>query len=203
MLQPDFRELLGSWQPDQVIREPWAASAAPSRVERMLDTDVHTYLPDDLLVKMDIATMAYSVEGRSPFLDHELMEFCAALPYDLKLRGMTGKVLLKSALRGIVPDDVLDRPKMGFGVPLARWFREDLRSMPAELLLPSDSRVHAYVRPDAIRRMISDHHAAVADHSLRLWVLVQLESWHREVVESPLSSTQPSESVRLKAEVPA
>jgi len=203
MLQPDFRELLGSWQPDEVIREPWAASAAPSRVERMLDTDVNTYLPDDLLVKMDIATMAYSVEGRSPFLDHKLMEFCAALPQDLKLRGMTGKVLLKSALRGIVPDEVLDRPKMGFGVPLARWFREELRSMPGELLLSSDSRVHAYVRPDAIRRMISDHHAAVADHSLRLWVLVQLESWHREVVESSLTPTGPSESVRLNAEVPA
>ena len=126
MLQPDFLASLGSWHPYEVIGQPWAASTAPSRVERMLDTDVNTYLPADLLVKMDIATMAYSVEARSPLLDHELMEFCAALPHDLKLRSTTGKVLLKSAFRGIVPDAILDRPKMGFGVPLAAWFRDEL-----------------------------------------------------------------------------
>jgi asparagine synthase (glutamine-hydrolysing) len=199
MLQPDFRESLGPWRPEEVMADAWGLSTAPSRIERMLDTDVNTYLPGDLLVKMDTATMAYSVEGRSPFLDHKLMEFAAALPHDLKLSGMTGKVLLKSALRGVVPDVILDRPKMGFGVPLAPWFRDELRSLPAEILLASDSRVHAYVRPDAIMRMISDHHAAVADHSLRLWVLLQLEFWHREVVESPLGSGEPSESVRVNA----
>ena len=93
----------------------------------MLETDVNTYLPGDLLVKMDIATMAYSVEGRSPFLDHRLMEFARTCPR-LKLHGTNGKVLLKAAFRGIVPDEILDRPKMGFGVPSARWFRNDLRT---------------------------------------------------------------------------
>jgi asparagine synthase (glutamine-hydrolysing) len=186
MLQPDFREATIGWRLEEVIGEPWSASTARSQIDRMLDADVNTYLPDDLLVKMDIATMAYSVEARSPFLDHQIMEFAAALPARLKLRRLTGKVLLKSALRGLLPDRVLDRPKMGFGVPLTRWFRNELRDLPAEMLLGGDSRVHAYVQPAAISELISQHHDGTADHSLRLWALLQLESWHREVVEAPI-----------------
>jgi asparagine synthase (glutamine-hydrolysing) len=189
ILDGDFLATTDTWRPEDVIGEPWHASTARSRVDRMLDTDVNTYLPADLLAKMDIATMAYSVEGRSPFLDHHLMEFAAALPARLKLRGMTGKVLLKSTLRGVLPDEILDRPKMGFGVPLRRWFREEHRDLPGEILMGSDSRVHAYVRPAAIHRLIGEHHAGTADHSLRLWVLLQLELWHREVVEAPLIAT--------------
>jgi asparagine synthase (glutamine-hydrolysing) len=133
-------------------------------------------------VKMDIATMASSVEARSPFLDHHLMEFAARLPARLKLSNGRGKVLLASALRGLLPDAVLDRPKMGFGVPLARWFREELRDLPRELLLDRGSQVTAYVRPDAIERLIAEHVRGDADHSLRLWVLLGLENWHREVL---------------------
>jgi asparagine synthase (glutamine-hydrolysing) len=191
MFQPELLAPIGGWNPENVIGEVWLASTARSRIDRMLDADVNTYLPGDLLVKMDIATMAYSVEGRSPFLDHHLMEFAAALPARLKLRGTTGKVILKSALRGILPDEILDRPKMGFGVPLSRWFRHELRDLPAAILLGSDSRVHAYVKPEAIARLISEHHNESADHSLRLWVLLQLELWHREVVESPRIAAQP------------
>lgn len=185
MLQPEFaREV--AWDPEQIIGEPWRRSRARSRVDQMLDVDVRTYLPGDLLVKMDIATMAYSVEARSPLLDQEIMAFAAALPAELKLRGLHGKILLKAALRGILPDQVLDRPKMGFGVPLASWFRGELRDLPRELLMATDAHSHAYVRPEAIRRMIDEHQAAVADHSLRLWTLLQLEMWHHEVVLSPL-----------------
>jgi asparagine synthase (glutamine-hydrolysing) len=190
MFQPEFLASIDDWRPEDVIGEAWRASSAQSRVDRMLDTDINTYLPGDLLVKMDIATMAYSIEGRSPFLDHHLMEFAAGLPTELKLRGMTGKMLLKSTLRDILPDEVLDRPKMGFGVPLLRWFREELRELPGEVLLGSDTRVHTYIKPEAIAQMIEQHHAESADHSLRLWVLLQLELWHREVVESPIIDRQ-------------
>jgi asparagine synthase (glutamine-hydrolysing) len=186
VLQSQVLQALDGWRPEEVIGEPWRASTATSGIDRMLDVDVNTYLPADLLVKMDIATMAYSVEGRSPFLDHKLMEFAASLPAQLKLHGMTGKRLLKTALREILPQEILTRSKMGFGVPLLHWFRGELRELPREVLLGGDSRVHAYVKPAAIRRMIDDHQAGVADHSLRLWVLLQLEMWHREVAESPL-----------------
>ena len=185
MLQPDFLASTNGWRPEDVLARIWLTSTARSAVDRMLDTDVNTYLPDDLLVKMDIATMAYSVEARSPFLDHHLMEFAAKLPLRQKLQRGTGKVLLKSALRGVLPDEILDRSKMGFGVPLSRWFREELRDLPAEILLGRDARVHTYVKREAIAHMISEHHAGGADHSSRLWTLLQLEFWYREVVESP------------------
>jgi asparagine synthase (glutamine-hydrolysing) len=199
MLQPEFVASTSGWLPEDVLSRIWLTSTANTEVERMLDTDVNTYLPADLLVKMDIATMAYSVEGRSPLLDHRLMEFAASLPADLKLHGVAGKVLLKSALRGYVPDEVLDRPKMGFGVPLARWFREELRDLPAEVLMGADSRVHAYVKPEAIAQMIQEHHHEVMDHSMRLWVLLQLEMWHREVVESPIIAPEAFHSGALDA----
>jgi asparagine synthase (glutamine-hydrolysing) len=192
MFQPEFLGSLEGWRPEKVIGDVWRASRARSHVDRMLETDVNTYLPGDLLVKMDTATMAYSVEGRSPFLDHHLMEFAAALPTHLKLRGMAGKILLKSALRGVLPDEILDRSKMGFGVPLARWFREELRQLPGDVLLGADTRVHAYIKPTAIAQMIDQHHAESADHSLRLWVLLQLEIWHRDVVESKIIEHQAS-----------
>lgn len=184
VMQPGFLAATEDRAPEELVREVWRNSGARSRIDRMLDTDIQTYLPGDLLVKMDIATMAYSVEARSPFLDQELMAFAAELPARLKLRGAAGKVLLKSALRGVLPDSILDRPKMGFGVPLYAWFRNELRELPGELLMASDSRVHAYVRPPAIAELIAQHQAGAADHSLRLWVLLQLELWHREVVEA-------------------
>ncbi len=185
-LQPDFLALTNDRRPEEVVRVPWDASTATSLLDRMLDVDVNTFLPADLLVKMDIATMAYSVEGRSPLLDHRLMEFTASLPAQLKLRGRTGKRLLRSAFRDILPEPILSRSKMGFGVPLSHWFRGELRDLPGEVLLGAGSRVHAYVKPAAIGRMIQEHHDRTADHSLRLWVLLQLEMWHREVMESPL-----------------
>lgn len=189
MMQPDFIASTGDWRPEDVIGGAWQDSTAvESRIDRMLDTDVNTYLPGDLLVKVDIATMAHSVEGRSPFLDHHLMEFAAALAPQMKLHGMSSKRVLKHALRGVLPDEILHRPKMGFGVPLLRWFREELRDLPGEVLLGGDARVHAYLKPEAIRRLISEHHEGTADHSLRLWVLLQLEMWHREVVESPVTA---------------
>lgn len=198
MLAPEFVAATGGWRPDEVIRAPWQASTATSRVDRMLDVDVNTYLPADLLVKMDIATMAYSVEGRSPFLDHKLMEFAASLPAERKLHRMTGKRLLKAAMRDILPDEILSRSKMGFGVPLLHWFRGELRDLPRDVLLSGDSRVHAYLKPTAIQRMIEEHHNGIMDHSLRLWVLLQLEMWHREVAESPVAR-EPASPSRVPA----
>ncbi|HET7421368.1 MAG TPA: asparagine synthase (glutamine-hydrolyzing), partial [Candidatus Dormibacteraeota bacterium] len=123
----DFRAHVG----DQVSPTLAHMRVTPhgSLLDSMLDTDVNHYLPDDLLVKMDVATMAYSLEGRSPFLDHKVMEFMARVPASMKLRGGESKHLLKSALRGTLPDAVLDRPKMGFGAPLGQWLRGSLKEM--------------------------------------------------------------------------
>ncbi len=122
---PEFRQLVGDSIVPDVIGKPWRESTARYPLDRMLDVDICTYLPDDLLAKMDTATMAHSLEARSPFLDHELMQFAAALPPRLKLRGAQKKVVLRAALRGWVPDEILDAPKQGFTVPLDEWFRGD------------------------------------------------------------------------------
>jgi asparagine synthase (glutamine-hydrolysing) len=178
----EFSAELVEDESEGLIAGAWAASEAGS-VDRMLEVDIETYLPGDLLPKMDIATMAHSVEARSPFLDHELMEFAASLPEDLKLDGTGPKRLLKAALRGWIPDEVLDRPKMGFGVPLARWFREELRELPGERLLDRSALDRGYLRGDEIERLIAEHRSGAIDHSLRLWTLLQLDCWHREVLE--------------------
>jgi asparagine synthase (glutamine-hydrolysing) len=184
---PEFLASLDEWEPAESILSAWSAGEG-TVLERMLQVDIATYLPDDLLVKMDIATMAHSLEARSPFLDHRLVEFAASLPPGLKLRGRKSKILLKRALADHLPDDILRRPKMGFGVPLARWFRQDLRDLPREMLLDPGARILRYVRGDAVSRMLDEHLAKTADHSAKLWTLLQLEMWHRHVLESPISA---------------
>jgi asparagine synthase (glutamine-hydrolysing) len=197
LFTPDFAAAVYASAED-FITTAWTRWPASGQIDLMLSTDVQTYLPCDLLVKMDIATMAYSVEARSPFLDHRLMEFAASLPPDEKLRGSAGKRLLKRALRGRVPDEILDRPKMGFGVPLGRWFREDLRQLPADVLLDARALDRGYFRRHEVEVLIDEHRAGSADHSARLWSLLQLEMWHREVVDAPVAADERTDA-RVRA----
>jgi asparagine synthase (glutamine-hydrolysing) len=184
LLNPDFAAEIKDATAERILSAAWDDAPASARLDHMLGVDVATYLPDDLLVKMDIATMAHSVEARSPLLDHHVMEFAAGLSAKQKLKGRTGKHLLKGALRGVVPDEILDRPKMGFGVPLAKWFRNDLRELPAEILLDDRAKGRGYLQVGEVERIITEHRAGASDHSLRLWVLLQLEMWQREVVDT-------------------
>ncbi len=124
-------------------------------LDRTLFVDVMSYLPEDLLVKVDIASMAHSLEARSPFLDHKVMEFAASLPADLKLRGMETKYLLKHTLSDIVPQEILQRRKMGFGVPLDVWFRNDLKEMAYDVLLDQKSIERGYFRKEYALRKCS------------------------------------------------
>jgi asparagine synthase (glutamine-hydrolysing) len=161
----------------------WDASDAGSVVNRLLDVDTQAYLPGDLLVKADIASMAHSLELRSPFLDHRFMEFAAALPGRLKLRGARTKHILKRALEPWLPAEILNRPKMGFEVPLAEWFRTDLRDMPATILLDETARARGMFRPEEVGRLIDEHLDRSANHASKLWALVQLELWIRTYID--------------------
>ena len=160
------------------------AELTPTRpgITGLQQLDLETYLPGDLLLKADLASMAHSLELRSPFLDHEVVSLGLALPDSLKVRGREGKVALRRAFADLLPAEVTARGKTGFGVPLGRWFRSDLREL-AHDLLPSD---RGWFRPEAVRRLLDEHGSGRADHGHRLWCLLMLELWVREHVEAPV-----------------
>jgi asparagine synthase (glutamine-hydrolysing) len=182
LIAPEVREQLQGRAAEDVLLSAWDEVTADNLVDRMLGADIETYLAGDLLPKVDVATMAYSVEARSPMLDHELMEFAARLPIDQKLNDGDSKAVLRSAMRGKLPDEVLDRPKMGFGVPLKHWFRGQLTDLPDEMLLDSAACTAPLLRRERVAELIDEHRDGRDDHSLRLWVLLQLETWCREVL---------------------
>jgi asparagine synthase (glutamine-hydrolysing) len=178
-----YLEVMPPSDPEGLFAEVFAQGDAENSTDAALNTDVQLYLVDDLLVKIDRATMAHSLEARSPFLDHELMEFVATLPPEFKLYGSQKKRLLKAALRGLLPDIILDRPKMGFRVPLARWFRQDLREMTYDILLSARARQRGYFRSEAVAMMLDAHCDGREDHSDYLWDLLVLELWHRAFID--------------------
>jgi len=151
-------------------------------------TDAMTYLPGDILTKVDIATMANSLEGRSPLLDHELVEWALRLPEGMETSWSEGKLVLKTLARKYIPASVIDRPKMGFGIPINDWFAGELLPMARETLLSADARARGLFRPDRVERMLLDHAAGRESHGYRLWALLCLELWFKEVVERPYDS---------------
>ena len=167
----------------RILLEAFAASDAQDFVDAMLDVDVNHYLPDCLLVKVDIATMAHGLEGRSPMLDHEFMEFAASLPVDLKRRGREGKVILRKAARQLLPAEILDRRKMGFGVPLDHWFRGELRGMASDLLLSGAGATRGLFDTRFVRQMLDEHAAGIAPWQDQLWNLLMLEQWFRTFID--------------------
>ena len=187
----EYRPLVDDSGAYDVVAGPWNDASGDALVDVMLEVDVRTYLPGDLLVKVDIATMAYSLEGRSPFLDPELMQLAASIPADQKLRGMEKKVVLRDALRGWIPDEILDRPKRGFMVPLVDWFRDDLRDVAYDTLLDPVAIDRGMFRKEAVRDLL-DRHQAGADNSHPIWTLLMLELWQREFVDrAPEAAAQP------------
>jgi asparagine synthase (glutamine-hydrolysing) len=179
---PAFQEATVGRDSIDLLRRAYEAADA-DLVDAPLGADVSTYLPDDLLVKVDIASMAHSLEARSPMVDHVFMEFAARLPSSLKLRGRTGKYIFRTALRGRLPDAIVDRPKMGFGVPIERWFRVELRELAYDTLLGRAATQRGLFHPGAVRRLLDEHVAGRrAGHSL-LWALLMLELWFERFID--------------------
>jgi asparagine synthase (glutamine-hydrolysing) len=162
--------------------------AAGSLVAGANRADIRTYLPDDLMVKVDVAGMAHGLEARSPLLDHELMEWAAALPETVRMRGGALKSLFKSAMAPYLPRALLYRPKRGFGCPIDRWFRGELKDMAYDVLLSQSARQRGLFRPDYVRRLLDEHCAARFDHQNRLWALLMLESWFRMWIDAPAAA---------------
>ena len=179
----EFKEGLGAKGPLELLKPYLDGHPDMSLLDRLLMADTNTYLPDDLLVKVDIASMANSLEARSPFLDHKLMEFAASLPSEYKMKHFVKKYILKTALKDLIQSKNLHRPKMGFGMPVGSWFRNELKDFLIENLLSEASLRRGYFAPRIIKGMVSEHISARRDHSLQLWTLLMFELWHQRFID--------------------
>ena len=183
LYQPWVREALaGSTSPIAAL-----VSAGLAHLDDPVDLaqwlDYQWYLPGDLLVKMDIASMACSLEARSPFLDHRLIEFCAALPSAVKSDGRSRKIVLREAFRGLLPDTILDRPKQGFSLPLRAWLRGPLAALARDLLVEQPRGVREFFDLAVIRRMLDAHVSGRRNHAHRLWALMLFAQWYRLMID--------------------
>lgn len=169
-----------------LIRKWYQKADGADFLDQTLYVDTKTWLPDDLLVKTDIAGMAYGVELRSPFLDHQILEFAASLPVSYKLRGLKLKNFLKKVFEYELPPAILKRRKMGFGVPLEAWFKGPLRDLARDVLTSERSVKRGYFRPESLKRLYEEHQAGKIDHSSRIWALVMLEYWHRVYMDQQI-----------------
>lgn len=152
-------------------------------LDALLQTDINTYLPGDLLVKVDITSMANSLEARSPFLDHKLMEFAAKLPVEYKIKKYTKKYILKKTIKDLIPKKNIHRRKMGFGVPVGEWLRDGLKGFLCETLLSGRSLQRGYFKPEAIKEIVHLHIEKKKDYTFGLWALLMLELWHQRFID--------------------
>lgn len=183
LLSPEFRQRISQAgnslsDPRELVAAQFGEANTPDLLDQALYADFNTYLPDDLLPKVDIATMQVALEGRSPFLDHELLELTAQIPFALKLKGIDNKKhILKKALEGLVPHEVMYRPKRGFSVPVEKWFRGELKEFLAEQLLSDRANKRQLFNQTAVKDLFEAHVNAKANYSAQLWSLLMLELW--------------------------
>jgi asparagine synthase (glutamine-hydrolysing) len=183
-------ELVGestSIEPQAHFQEYFQSVQDVDPIGQLLYVNTKTYLPGDLLVKTDRMSMANSLEARCPFLDQKLLEFAASIPSALKLRGLTTKYILKKALIGQIPLEIIHRKKHGFGVPIGRWFRTDLKDYVGEVLLSSRALRRGYFKEEILRKLVDDHQSGRRDHGHQLWSLLTFEIWHQVFIDQDVT----------------
>ena len=185
-----YQRLLSSWEhstalvleattPDTAASDRSLLSDIPDMTTAMMTMDALMYLPDDVLVKLDRATMAVGLEGRAPLLDHRVINFAFQLPPSMKIRDGQSKWILREVLHRYVPPELTDRPKTGFDVPIASWLRGPLKAWASDLLDPASLRRQGYVRAEPIARVWRSHQAGLHDHSWELWSVLMFQEWLR------------------------
>ncbi|MEO7539451.1 MAG: asparagine synthase (glutamine-hydrolyzing) [Pyrinomonadaceae bacterium] len=183
MYTPEFEASVAGVDASLLLDKWFARANGTGTLDATLLTDQMTYLPNDLLVKVDIAAMANSLEARSPFLDHNLIEFAASLPEGMKMHSFETKSLLKKVAARLVPREVIYRRKMGFGVPVGKWFRNEMKDFVRGVLLSEKSLKRGIIKPEVIERYVNEHTAAERDHSFQLWTLLMLELWFQRFID--------------------
>jgi asparagine synthase (glutamine-hydrolysing) len=181
---------------DNILNRWFEEAEGRDFLTQMTLVDLASYLPGDILTKVDRASMSVSLEARVPLLDHPLVEFAVGLPGRLKRRDGTGKWILREAIRGLVPDSVFEQPKRGFGVPLGRWFRHDL-SHRLDTLARPDRTVYEYVDRDSVIRLIREHRSGRRDHSQMLWRVLVLDLWLQALARGELAQPLGAAALQL------
>jgi asparagine synthase (glutamine-hydrolysing) len=194
LLSPEVRAMLDPVDPEARMARRFDAWAGLPWASQMMRFDMETYLPEDILTKVDRMSMAHSIESRVPLLDNELIDFAATLPPAFKIRQGRGKHVLKEVAAGLLPPGLVDRTKQGFGVPLGLWFRGRLRELFADTLLSPRAQQRGYFDPRFVTRLVDEHLAGRRDHTLRLWQLVVFERWHQQYLDR---STTPASAPTL------
>ena len=182
---PDVRRSLGHWSAEASLGAQFQRFEALPHHSRMMRFDFETYLPDDVLTKVDRMSMAHSIESRVPLLDNLVIDFAATLPAHLKIASGRRKHILKESVRSLLPPGIIDRKKQGFGVPLGVWFRGGLTGVFSDVLRSPRTRQRGYFDPAFVDRLMDEHLAGRRDHTLRLWQLMVFELWHRQYLDAP------------------
>jgi asparagine synthase (glutamine-hydrolysing) len=183
LFSPAFKSQLAGYSAQEVFNRHAARAGTDDPLALVQYLDLKTYLVGDINTKVDRASMAHSLEVREPLMDHPLVEWLATLPMNLKIRGQEGKVLLKKAMEPRLPNDVLYRPKMGFSVPLARWFRGPLRQRVRDAVLGDRLAATGWFNRPYLEHLVDAHQSGARDYSAPLWTLLMFEAFLRQVVD--------------------
>jgi asparagine synthase (glutamine-hydrolysing) len=187
ILSGDLRRSLRGYSTRDAFVQRFRAVSHLTPLAQMQAVDFETYLPGDILVKADRTTMAHSLESRPPWLDHRLAELACRLPSSFHLRGSQRKLLFKEVMAPLLPEDILKRPKMGFSVPLAEWFRTTLRPSFEDLVLQKQNG--QYLLENSLRKLWKEHQSGLHDHSRKLWNLLMLGAWERKQRSGSMAPT--------------
>jgi len=179
LYSPEFMDSLHGFTPMEEVQPWYAGSDARDPLGRSQDADIHFYMTDDVLVKVDRMSMAHSLEVRSPFLDHRLLEFAAQLPTGLKQNFRQGKLLLRELSRRRLPGSLVGARKRGFSIPAARWLRNELRFTAEEVIFDSNRELNRFLRVETVRQLWNEHQKSHKDHSVLLWGLMMLGLWEK------------------------
>ncbi|MEW6213675.1 MAG: asparagine synthase (glutamine-hydrolyzing) [Nitrospirota bacterium] len=188
VINDDTRKLIGNYDPFSVTRYYYHKADTDDHLSKILYTDLKTYLPGDILVKVDRMSMANSLEVRAPILDHHVIEFAASIPPGLKYNNGEKKYILKQSLERILPKEILYRKKMGFSVPLAKWFRGEIKELSSKYLLAPDAGLNHFFHPRGLRRIWDLHQSGIRNYATILWSLLMFELWYKKCFEPRVNS---------------
>jgi asparagine synthase (glutamine-hydrolysing) len=184
IIRYDYKERLLGYHPSTITEEFYQRCDSEEHLQKVLYTDIKTYLVGDILVKVDRMSMANSLEVRAPLLDYKVVEYAAKMPPEMKLRGNEKKYALKKVFSRLLPSSILYRKKMGFSVPLAQWLREEVKPLCEQYVLKPDAGIYRYFNKSSVFDLWNEHQSGKYDHAKILWSLLMFELWWQEYMES-------------------